>query len=253
MGLDDLAVLVLHQIAAETVQHAGRAGGERRRVLAAVHPGTARVDADQADAFVRDIRMEDADGVGAAADTGDYRVGLAAGEFRHLDEAFAADHALEVAYQHGIRMRAGGRAEDVKSRLDVGHPVAHRLVQRILQRLRTGRYRHHGRAEQFHAEDVGRLAGNVLGTHVDHTFHAEARCNGSRSDAVLASAGFGDHALLAHAARQQRLADGVVDLVRASVIEILALEVDLRATVGFGESPGVIHRARTSDVVLEFV
>jgi hypothetical protein len=46
---------------------------------------------------------------------------------------------------------------------------------------------------------------------------------------VLAGAGLGDDARLAHAPRQQGLADGVVDLVRAGVVEVLALEVDLRA------------------------
>ena len=47
-----------------------------------------------------------------------------------------------------------------------------------------------------------------------------------RGDAVLARAGLGDHALLAHAPREQDLADAVVDLVRAGVAEVLALEVD---------------------------
>jgi hypothetical protein len=47
--------------------------------------------------------------------------------------------------------------------------------------------------------------------------------------AVLAGPGLGDHARLAHAPREQRLSEGVVDLVRAGVVQVLALEVDLRA------------------------
>jgi hypothetical protein len=46
---------------------------------------------------------------------------------------------------------------------------------------------------------------------------------------MLAGTGFRDDAGLAHAPRQQRLADGVVDLVRAGVVQVLALEQDLRA------------------------
>jgi hypothetical protein len=46
---------------------------------------------------------------------------------------------------------------------------------------------------------------------------------------VLAGAGLGDHALLAESLRQQRLTDDVVDLVRAGVVEVLALEEDARA------------------------
>jgi hypothetical protein len=41
---------------------------------------------------------------------------------------------------------------------------------------------------------------------------------------MLAGPGLGDDPPLAHAAGQQRLANGVVDLVRASMVEILALE-----------------------------
>src|SRR5204862_1448561 len=47
--------------------------------------------------------------------------------------------------------------------------------------------------------------------------------------AVLARAGLRDDALRAERLREQRLADPVVDLVRARVREVLALEPDLRA------------------------
>ena len=55
---------------------------------------------------------------------------------RHLRHALVADHALEIAHHHRVRMRAGDGADDVERVLDVGHPVAHRLVERVLQRLR---------------------------------------------------------------------------------------------------------------------
>ncbi len=46
---------------------------------------------------------------------------------------------------------------------------------------------------------------------------------------MLAGAGLGDDARLAHAPGEQDLAEHVVDLVRAGVIELVALEIDLRA------------------------
>jgi hypothetical protein len=52
--------------------------------------------------------------------------------------------------------------------------------------------------------------------------------HGGRGDAVLARAGLGDDAGLAHALGQQDLAEAVVDLVRAGVVQVLALEVDFR-------------------------
>ena len=84
----------------------------------------------------------------------------------------------------------------------------------------------HLRAQQAHAEDVEALAAHVLLAHVDDAFEAEQRADGGGGDAMLARAGLGDDALLAHAARQQRLAEAVVDLVRAGVQQVFALEID---------------------------
>ena len=58
---------------------------------------------------------------------------------------------------------------------------------------------------------------------------------GGERDAVLPRARLGDELLLAHALGQQRLAEAVVDLVRAGVVQILALEVNLRAADLVGE------------------
>ena len=59
-----------------------------------------------------------------------------------------------------------------------------------------------------------------------YTVHGkpDARAGRGARHAVLARAGLGDDALRAEALRQQRLAERVVDLVRAGVREILALE-----------------------------
>jgi hypothetical protein len=59
---------------------------------------------------------------------------------------------------------------------------------------------------------------------------------GGGGHAVLPGAGFGDDAPLAHALGEQALPEGVVDLVRAGVVEILALEDDARpADLGLGQ------------------
>ena len=150
-------------------------------------------------------------------------------------------------------MRAGGGAEDVEGAFDVGDPVAHGFVEGVLERLGAGFDRHHGGAQQFHAIDVGRLALDVLAAHVDHAFQPVARRDRGGGNAVLAGAGFGDDALLAHAPGEQGLADGVVDLVRAGVVEVFALQVNLRAAELFRPAFGMIDRARAADVMLQFV
>jgi hypothetical protein len=70
---------------------------------------------------------------------------------------------------------------------------------------------------------------------------------------VLAGAGLGDDAGLAHALGEQRLADGVVHLVRAGVVEVLALEEDLRAAQLAAPALGVVQRRGPADVVAQVV
>ena len=126
-------------------------------------------------------------------------------------------------------MRPDRGAEQVVRAVRIGHPVAQRLVDRRAQRLVAARDRHDLGAEQLHAPDVRRLALHVDRAHVDDAGHAEPRAGRGRSDAVLARAGLRDDALRAEPLGEQRLADRVVDLVRARVREILALQPDLGA------------------------
>ena len=146
-----------------------------------------------------------------------------------LRSRLVADPALQVADDRRVRVRTHRRAEDVVGRLDVRDPVAHRLVDRVLERGRARRHAAHLGAERAHPQDVGALALDVLGAHVDDARQVEQRAGGGGRDAVLAGAGLGDDAGLAEPARQQRLAERVVDLVGAGVGEVLALEVEAEA------------------------
>ena len=195
--------------------------------------------------------MKQADGVAAAADAGGDGIGQAAVVGQHLRPRLAADHGVEVADHARIRVRTGDGADDVERVVHVRHPVAHRFVQRVLQRRRAAGHWHHGRAEQLHPIDIDLLALDVGGAHVDHAFQPQPGGDGGAGHPVLARAGLGDDPLLAHPAGQQRLADGVVDLVRAGVVQVLALEQDLRATHLAAQALGVVDRAGPADVMLE--
>ncbi len=169
----------------------------------------------------------------------------------HLRARLVADDALEVAHHRGIRMRARDRADAVERVVHVGHPVAQRLVHRVLQRARAGHHRPHLRAERLHAHHVRPLPVDIDRAHVDDAFEPELRAQRRGRDAVHAGAGLGDHARLAHALGQQDLAEHIVHLVRAGVVAVLALEIDLRAAEMRGEPLGEIERRRAADIVAQ--
>ena len=195
--------------------------------------------------------MEQPHRVRAAADAGDERIRQPALGGEHLLARLVADDRLEIAHHHRIRMRAGDGADAIERRVDIGHPVAQRLVHRVLERLRSGLHRHDLGAEHVHAKHIRLLPLDIDRAHIDDAFEAEARAERRGGDAVHAGAGLGDDALLAHAPRQQNLAEHVVDLVRAGVIELLALEIDLGAATMRGQPLGEIERRRAADVMRE--
>ena len=105
-------------------------------------------------------------------------------------------------------------------------------------------------AEQLHAEDVEGLALDVDLAHIDDALETEQRRRGGCGHAVLAGAGFGDHAALAHPPGEQRLADDVVDLVGAGVGQVFALEQNAHAEA-LGEPLALGHRRWAARVVAQ--
>ena len=215
-----------------------RPRAERRRAR--------RLDADQAHVVVGDEVVEHADRVRAAADAGDDGVRQPAFGGEICSRASRPITRCSSRTISGIRRRADARADQVVGRLDVRDPVADRLARRLLQRARAELDRAHLGAEQAHPLDVRRLAPHVLAAHVDDALEPEARADGRRRDAVLAGAGLGDDPLLAEPLRDHRLAERVVQLVRAGVQQVLALQVD--ALVG-REALGARERRRAARVV----
>ena len=63
---------------------------------------------------------------------------------------------------------------------------------------------------------------------------------------------FGNHARLTHAFSEHGLADGVVDLVCARVVEVFALQIDLRATHFTANTRCVVDGGGASYKVGEF-
>src|SRR5208282_4007821 len=168
-----------------------------------------------------------------------------------LQASFASNNAVKIAHHGRIRMRPEHAAEQVMRGAHVGDPVAHGFVDGVFEGARTGIDAAHFSAQQAHAEDIEFLPAHVLGAHVDHALESEKRADGGRSHAVLASAGFRDNPALAHAFHEQGLAEAVVDFVRAGVEQVLALEINFRATKFCGQATGEKQRRGSSRVGLQ--
>ena len=132
--LDDLAVAVLEHHRAGAVEDAGRPSRERRRVPAGRDPVARRLGDREPDRRLADEPAEQPDRVRAAADAGQREIRQPALGRVELDRRLVADPALEVAHDRRVRVRAHRRPEHVVRRLDVRDPVAHRVVDRVLER-----------------------------------------------------------------------------------------------------------------------
>ena len=250
MRVGNLAVLVLEQIGAVAMQNARRAAGEGSRMLPALQPVARRFHPDNADIRVVEEGVEQANGVRPAADAGDHRVRQPALGLRDLRAHLVADDALEVPHHLRIGRGTSGRADDVEGVVDIGDPVAQRLVEGVLEGARAAFDRSHLGAKQAHAEDVWRLPVDIDGPHIDRARQVEPGADRRRRHAVLPRPGLRDDPGLAHAPGEQNLAEAIVDLVRAGVVQLVALEVDLRAAQMRGQPLGEIERARPAGIVL---
>ena len=169
---------------------------------------------------------EHPDRVRAAADAGDHGVRQPTLGLEHLSARLAADHRLQLPDDCRVGSRADARADQVMSRLDVRDPVADRLARRLLERLRAELDRTHLCAEQAHPLDVRGLPAHVLRAHVDDALEPETGADGRGRDSVLSRTGLRDDPVLAETAREDGLSEGVVQLVRAGVEEVLPLEIE---------------------------
>mmetsp|Transcript_98813 Transcript_98813/g.235543 ORF Transcript_98813/g.235543 Transcript_98813/m.235543 type:complete len:583 (-) Transcript_98813:72-1820(-) len=214
----------------------------------------AGLDAHDAHLLVLEEGAEDADGIGAAAHAGDHRIWESAGAVgeggvtelpgglvQHLRPGLVADHRLQVPNDVGEGMRANCAADDVVSAANVGHPVSQGLVHCILQGAAATLHGHHRGAQLAHSEAIQLLPLGVNLAHIDYTLQVQQRASRSGGYAMLPCTRLRNDPLLAQLNRQQRLTDGVVDLVGARVSQLFTLEPNLGSAAEVGEALGVVN------------
>jgi hypothetical protein len=253
VGELDLAIFILEDVRARALQHAEGTALKTGGVLFGHDAFAAGFNAKHFDGRVFEKWIKQANGVRTAADAGDKMVGQAFFFFENLAAGFVADNALEISDHHRVGMRAVRGAQNVMSGADIGDPIAHGFVDRFLKRFLAGMNGDDFGAQHAHAKDIQFLARAIHRAHIDDAFEAEHGADGGGGDAVLAGAGFGDDAGLAHAPREQNLADGVVDFVRAGVEEVFALKINFRAAELARETLGEVERGGASAEFAEII
>ena len=100
----DLAVVIRQHERFCALKDAEPPALKTRGVFAGRNPFAARFDADHADRFVSKKRMEQSDGVAAAANACDEQIGKSSFAFQNLFAGFEANHALKITHHHGVGM-----------------------------------------------------------------------------------------------------------------------------------------------------
>jgi len=148
-------------------------------------------------------------------------------------------------------MRPERAPEQVIAVSDVRHPIAQSFVDGVFQSARAVINFTNFGAQKLHAKNVQRLTPHVFGAHINNAFQTKERANSCSRHAVLARARLRDDAAFAHAARQKNLTERVVDLVRARVKQIFALEINARAAGKLSQASREEKRSRPPGVVAQ--
>ena len=151
MGLDDLPVSILEHQRASPVQDPGRTSRHGGRVPAGRNPLARCLCHREANGGLTDEARQESDGVGASADARQGQIRQPAFGRQQLSGRLIADDPLQIADEDRIRVRSHCRSQDVVRGLDVRHPVAHRLVDGVLQGGRAGCHWPDLGAERVHA------------------------------------------------------------------------------------------------------
>ena len=146
------------------------------------------------------------------------------GLLQHLGPGLLADDRLEAAHQGREGMGPQRGTQDVVGPVAAPSPGAQGLVHGLLEGSLPRLHGHDFGAEEPHARHIRRLPGHVGDAHVHRAGQTQPGAGGGGGHAVLARAGLGDDLRLAHAPGEDRLGQGIVDLVGAGVGEVFPLQ-----------------------------
>ena len=231
MGLNGLAILILHQVSHCAVQHARAAQSNGRRVTAGIHAVAASLKTVNLNRRIVQERVEQTNRVRTATHAGSNTIGQAASLSQNLLARLLTDSVMEETHHRRERVRTRSGTQQVVGVLNVRNPVAQRLINGVLEGAGTVLNRNHLRAQQLHTSHVQRLTLSVFLAHVDHALHAEERSRSRSRNTVLTRTGLSNQTGLTHTLSQQSLTNHVINLVATRVVQVLTLEEHTRTSM----------------------
>src|SRR5215472_3586041 len=235
MRCGNLAIAILQDIRISPLQHTGQATAKACRMLSQLRATSTCLYANELYFLVANKLVEYANRIRSTAHTCNNGCRQSAFRFQNLLAGFTTNHGMKIAHHRGIRMRTQDAPQQVVSGANIGDPVSHRFIDRVLERARTRLHAPYLRPQQAHAEDVQLLPPHVLDAHIDHALQPEKRADCGSGNTMLSRSGFSNNSMLAHSLRQQRLAQTVVDLVCAGMQQVFPFQVDFGAANFFGQ------------------
>src|SRR6056297_20570 len=130
-----------------------------------------RFDPCDFDRWVIKETGEKAYSVASSSDTCHYSIRQSSFSLHHLLPCFTADHALEIPYHGGERMRPNCRTKQVEG-LFILYPCLKCSIYSFLKGLLTFSDGDDLGAQNIHSFNIRRLANYIYSSHVDFTFHA---------------------------------------------------------------------------------
>ena len=192
--------------------------------------------------LVIDIVVDGSCGIRASAHTSHEVVRIVASFLLfELPLDFLADDRLQASHHVGIRMWTYCRTYYIECVGRMTAPVADRLVGRILEGLVSTVHRIDLSSQHAHALYVRTLALYIQCAHIHAARHIHQSAHRSCSHTMLTCTRLCHDTSLAHLLGNQYLSDGIVDLMCASVIEVLALQIEL-AAIFLAHALGEIQR-----------
>lgn len=209
---------------------------------------TTSFNTDQSHTRIFDKVVKSTDRIGATTDTGNDSVRQLAHLFVHLRLDLSTNDPLEVTDDGGERVGTDSGADKIMGRVQSSDPVSHSLVDSVLQGLGTGGNGDNSTTKHLDPEDVQLLPPHILSTHENVTLHAKLGADGGGGDTVLTGTSLGDNSSLAQSLGEENLANGIVNLVRTSMVEIFPLEPNPRTAHLLGQPLGKVKFTRSVDV-----